>query len=523
MFWSAHKEWYDHGTIEAVDPASICSRAQHAEEAVCCEMYVQHPGTVIGKSWGNMKAYDKDAWARHNCDNHKAQLKHYRDLHNNLAPTSAEESCCAMYLSHPSTELHESWGDLDKVSQAKWKDLNCNKYAANLDGARKQQKREVEESKQLCAVSSAAYARRAGGRVNRLKYCCPIYMLHPLMAIGASWGDTSKWDRHQWWEFSCNHLQPELEKLRHTIAAYKQRSWLTWDVHDAGAVAQPYEKSCPWEMHRLCGHATNMKSCHHCAAINAHTHTDNHVKHQLSPQYCDFNIVCRLIVDSNTPEQFESEKFIAHNLVPKQLAENEGFLLSTAGAGTCILGEAEHLIDLWRAVGECKMFFPFQGTMCYTRDGDDFVGHIKKCCAARGGTNSATCEGLISPIVSLSRRFLKPRFDACVKSSGGECKSMKKLYMLCKGGNAKACHDGMAGQLQGGIPILTIFKRITSVARQLLGNKIDHLSPKAQSMASVCQDDNGDEDGKLKCGQAIHTIISTPPSKTRLEDFTKMD
>lgn len=118
----------------------------------------------------------------------------------------------------------------------------------------------------------------------------------------------------------------------------------------------------------------------------------------------------------------------------KEFVPKGGFSSVYGEMGACVLDKAELLVDIVYQMATCKSYDNYRGSECYEGTAQDFVGHLRMCCAGNtkdGGTESAAdCKKLLLPVVGRVTRSVTPLFNKCARDSS-KCAPLHSALLDC--------------------------------------------------------------------------------------------
>ena len=276
---------------------------------------------------------------------------------------------------------------------------------------------------------------------------------------------------------------------------------------------------CPREVHKHCHGEATIAACRHCARKLGAAIVGK------GPLACDVGTLCRLMDVAKAAAAARkkaeisglSRPFAAAELVP-----NGGFRDFRAEVAGCLLTEAEHVLDIFRAMAECAAYLPFQGTQCFAHDADDFAHHVRLCCVGAGKSvpdraAARMCSKLVRPVLGDVERKLRPAYNGCVKDTS-KCVGLHRDYYMCRLGSRKHCALALTGHL--GVNFLKIFRQLSFLAKMMTMSlqprrRKAQTTATAQVLLELCSHhDTHDVD----CGQRVADVLGFDAPDARLGD-----
>jgi hypothetical protein len=458
-----------------------------------------------------------------------------------------QQRCCMIYLTNPSMQIGRRWGSVVGGQRDQWQRFECDKFKAVLVRERGLLRRapklhRAHATHAAAAASNAVAAVASGGsdspvRRRRAPTPPPTPEL-PLLHSGSAPADDD--DPHLGHDARRHRRSAAAgaaavgaeSALRRAVSAaggpakfmstYRThlhngvRGWLPWGPTNAAPLLTRRDLRCPVQLHRHCK-LHSAAACSRCAeklvAKGALLRTD-----------CHIGKVCELLSKSagvrasrvhqryidaqlRSPQQQQQQQQQQQRGVP---ASKMHVAFQTA-VGGCLLTEAEHLLDLFRALAECPHYFSWQGTQCYTRDAADFAQRIRSCCMVGDGSmgdiklqlsGAIMCRRLTRPVLAAVQKKLLPRYAACA-ADPAKCLALHRDFYLCRLGDDGRCVSALTGHSGGGVNFMQIFKQMSFVAQMMYATHHKDLSRRAVLLLSLCRGGAHSD----ACGRAVSDIF----------------
>eukprot|EP00936_MAST-01D_sp_MAST-1D-sp1_P000903 g903.t1 len=295
--------------------------------------------------------------------------------------------------------------------------------------------------------------------------------------------------------------------------------WLPWGPGLSPPKITDADTRCPRAVHKHCHGEATVDACRKCAQkLGAAVVGEG-------PLACDVDTLCRLMdvakaaaaARKKAELSGQSRPFAAAELVP-----SGGFRDFRAEVAGCLLTEAEHVLDIFRAMAECAAYLPFQGTQCFAHDADHFAHHVRLCCVGAGESvpdraAARMCSKLVRPVLGDVEHKLRPAYDGCVRDTS-KCVGLHRDYYMCRLGSRKHCALALTGHL--GVNFLKIFRQLSFLAKMMTmslrpSQRKVQTTATAQALLQLCSHHGGND---IECGQRVADVLGFDAPDARLGD-----
>ena len=441
-----------------------------------------------------------------------------------------QQRCCTIFLTNPSMVIGKRWGSVIGGQRDQWQRFACNKFEALL----KSKRAELNRSTLSAPLRTALRTRHAPPHPPAKTAQPPMqhhYHQHFLRHVSPRAtpdddDDPKGGHNNQDREKAKQGNAPSAESaLRRAVAAaggpqafmaqYQThthngvRGWLPWGpTNDAPALTSA-DLRCPTLLHQKCGALRAAPACEKCSEGLIG-------KGWMRRTDCKVSQVCALLAHAASARKERlNQRFVDAQLRPPLTHGASGGASAMPASfqvavGGCLLTEAEHLLDIFRAMAECPHFFPWQGTQCYAQDARDFSRRLRSCCLVGDGSmgdvatqlkGAIMCRRLTRPVLATVQRKLSTHYGACVEDVS-KCLPLHRDYYRCRLGDDARCMVALTGH-DDGVNFLQVFKQIQFVSRMMFAAHSEALSPRAKQLLALC----GGSTETSNCGREVSDLF----------------